>query len=153
MYGASEAANFSLLWHATGVALTVAQGRDPRSLLRLSTLLTVESLAVNQGVKRLFERPRPEQDPLERRLRLRQPSTSSFPSGHASAATVAAGVLSEMDPARKPLWWSMAAVVATSRLHVRIHHASDVMAGALVGTAIGVGLRRLWPPRVSEVDG
>ena len=36
-----------------------------------------------------------------------------------------------------PLWFSMAAVVAVSRPFVRIHHASDILAGAAVGVALG----------------
>ncbi|MEC7714384.1 MAG: phosphatase PAP2 family protein, partial [Actinomycetota bacterium] len=56
----------------------------------------------------------------------------SFPSGHASSAVLAASILSKgskLAPAYKVL----AALVATSRIHVRAHHASDVIAGAAVG--------------------
>jgi undecaprenyl-diphosphatase len=38
----------------------------------------------------------------------------------------------------------MAAVVATSRPYVRIHHASDVIAGATVGAAMGLVARQLF---------
>lgn len=64
--------------------------------------------------------------------KIRKPQTSSFPSGHASSAVLAASILSEgskMGLAYKVL----AALVATSRIHVRAHHASDVLAGAVVG--------------------
>ena len=46
-----------------------------------------------------------------------------------------------------PLWWTLATVVAASRAYVRIHHASDVVAGMAVGAALGVGARpilRRW---------
>jgi len=36
-----------------------------------------------------------------------------------------------------PLWWTLASVVAVSRAYVRIHHASDVVAGAVVGVGLG----------------
>jgi undecaprenyl-diphosphatase len=37
----------------------------------------------------------------------------------------------------------MAATVASSRAYVRIHHASDVVAGMAVGALLGHGVRRL----------
>jgi undecaprenyl-diphosphatase len=105
--------------------------------MALSALLAVESLLVNQGVKRLFRRTRPTEtgDP---RFPVRKPSTSSFPSGHASAATFAATILTVWGGKRTaPLWFGLAAVVGTSRAYVRIHHASDVVGGAAVGLALG----------------
>ncbi|MDE0217521.1 MAG: phosphatase PAP2 family protein, partial [bacterium] len=78
--------------------------------------------------------------------RLRQPLTSSFPSGHASAAVVAAALLSESRRCRRP-FWAAASVVAASRVYVRIHHASDVVVGALVGAAIARLFKKIWPLR------
>ncbi|MEZ5218677.1 MAG: phosphatase PAP2 family protein [Ilumatobacteraceae bacterium] len=60
--------------------------------------LGVESLLVNQGLKRLFRRDRPTTTGDDR-YRVRQPSTSSFPSGHASAAFFAARLLTRRSPA------------------------------------------------------
>jgi len=69
---------------------------------------------------------------------VRRPSTSSFPSGHASAAFFAAAILTTATSQRlAPVWYSTAAVVAVSRAYVRIHHPSDVVAGAAVGVALG----------------
>jgi len=41
------------------------------------------------------------------------------------------------------LWWKIAAIVAVSRVYVRIHHGSDVVAGATVGTMLGLVGRRI----------
>ena len=72
------------------------------------------------------------------RFQVRKPRTSSFPSGHASAAFFAATVLTHWSGwSWAPLWITMAVVVATSRAFVRIHHASDVVGGAVVGLALG----------------
>jgi membrane-associated phospholipid phosphatase len=98
---------------------------------------------VNGPVKSLFRRHRPPWE-QERPLRLRRPRTSSFPSGHASAAMTAAGVLSQNDPLW-PLYYALGAVVASSRVYVKIHHPSDVVAGALVGIALARVARRVWP--------
>ena len=56
----------------------------------------------------------------------------------------AAGVLAERDPLW-PLYYGVGAVVAGSRVHVRIHHASDVVAGALLGIVLARAVRRAWP--------
>ena len=123
----------------------------------LALALGAESLLVNQGLKRLFKRPRPtaEGDP---RYPVRRPLTSSFPSGHASAAAFTAVLLTSWDGKRSaPLWWTLASTVAVSRAYVRIHHASDVVAGMAVGTVLGLGARTHPAPfgnhgRRREVD-
>jgi len=130
-YGASEAANFSRIWHALGLAQAIAL-RDPKRALRASAALGLEAALVNGPIKSLFERERPKVD--DRPLKLRQPKTSSFPSGHASAAVVAASFLTPGMPGPVRLAIRMLAfVVATSRIHVQIHHATDVAAGGITG--------------------
>ena len=57
------------------------------------------------------------------------PLTTSFPSGHSSTAVVAAILLSAARPQGRPVYWASAALVASSRVYVRIHHASDVVGG------------------------
>ena len=108
-------------------------------------MLVIESLAVNQGVKRLFKRRRPAVEADDRPLKLRTPTTTSFPSGHASAAFCAAVLLSDGDRALAPLWYGLATVVALSRPYAHDHHASDTVAGALLGFTIGQVATRLWP--------
>jgi undecaprenyl-diphosphatase len=143
MYVLSELADFSLLWHLIGVGRAVAGRWTFRDAARLSIVLGGESLLVNWGVKSLFRRVRPEHD-APRPYRLRQPLTSSFPSGHASAAFTAASILSEDSPGA-PAYYALAALVATSRAYVKIHHASDVVGGTMIGLVLGHTVRRLWP--------
>lgn len=137
MYGASDVGEFSQIWHVLGAIRALGPRREASDALRFSALMALESLVVNQGVKRLFARRRPgtaAENPTDHRLR--QPITSSFPSGHASAAFCAAVVLSR-GSRLGPVYRLVAAIVAVSRIHVRLHHASDVIAGAAVGEAIG----------------
>ncbi|WP_420638744.1 phosphatase PAP2 family protein [Candidatus Poriferisocius sp.] len=143
-YTASELGNFSILWHA----LAWAGARSPRqrrNALRVSVALAVESALVNGPIKAQFNRSRPLVQ-HDHPHRLRQPLTSSFPSGHASAAVVAAALLSEPRRRRWP-FWTATAVVAASRVHVRIHHASDVVVGALVGAVLARLFKKIWPLR------
>ena len=138
-YTASEAADFSLVWHTLGVIQAIIED-DPMVAVKLSAALGVESALINGPVKAAFRRSRPVQEG-PRPHTLRQPVTSSFPSGHASAAMVASALLSRH--AGGPAWYVLGAIVATSRLHVRIHHASDVAGGLVAGVALGAIARRL----------
>ena len=143
MTGATDAGEFSAIWHVSSLVRGVVTGRRDQ-VVGLAIGLAIESLVVNQGLKRIFRRPRPTSEGDER-FHIRRPLTSSFPSGHASAAAFAATTLIGWDGRRSaPLWGTMAAIVATSRPYVRIHHASDVVAGAAVGTAMGLIARRCF---------
>ena len=143
MYAASDLGDFSLIWHLT--AATRALGPDRRLVhaARVSVVLGVESALVNGPVKSIFRRHRPAWE-QERPHKLRRPRTSSFPSGHASAAMTAAGLLAQNDPLW-PVYYAIGAVVASSRVYVKIHHPSDVVAGALVGIVLARVARKVWP--------
>lgn len=144
-YGASAAGEFSLIWHSIGVARALLPSGRLVDAVRLSSLLGLESLLVNGVVKSLVRRERPTHE-SDRPHDLRIPLTSSFPSGHASAAFMAAGLLGERDRRLTPVFYGLAAIVASSRVHVRIHHGSDVAAGALLGMGLAKLAPRLWPP-------
>ena len=139
---ATRVGDFSVIWHVVSVLRGIAK-RRPDQVVALAVALGAESLIINQGIKRIFRRPRPTMrgDP---RFPVREPSTSAFPSGHASAAAFTATILSAWDGKRsRPPWWGLATIVGASRAYVRIHHASDVVAGALVGAGLGAIATRL----------
>ncbi len=143
---ASEVGDFGVVWMV--VAALPAIGGSPRqgrALIRMGAALAFESLIVNQGLKRLFKRSRPQRDslnPTADRSAIRHPSTSSFPSGHSTSAVTAAVLLTETSPIPAPILWAAAGVVASSRVHVRMHHASDVLGGVVVGLVMGSLFRR-----------
>ena len=136
-FAATNVGEFSVIWHAWGVQRAIRCRWTWGEAARFSAVIGLESLLVNQGIKRLFGRVRPStaaENTTE--LHLRQPVTSSFPSGHASAATVAAVLLT---PASSAPWAVRlaAAAVSGSRVHVRLHHASDVAGGVATGLVLG----------------
>lgn len=142
-YGASALGDHSMIWVMLAAVRGLRSERDWHAAVRAGAGIAAESAVVNLGIKSLFRRTRPVHE-LPRPFRLRQPRTSSFPSGHATAAFCAAALLSEDDP-WWPLYYAAAAVVASSRVYVRIHHASDVAVGVLVGAALGRLARRIAP--------
>jgi len=132
---ASDLGDFSLIWQIVNLVRGLVLQHYGEMLL-FAGLLAAESLVVNQGVKRLFRRSRPTEtgDP---RYQVRRPRTSSFPSGHASSALYAASILTAWDGwVWSPLLFAVAIVVALSRAYVRIHHASDVIGGAVLGAVL-----------------
>ncbi len=79
-------------------------------------------------------------------------SHHSFPSGHSSAAfAVAAAITGQTDdPAIGILCYSLASLVAVSRVYNNEHWASDVVAGSAVGYFIGKMVARLNRPRAPD---
>jgi undecaprenyl-diphosphatase len=71
------------------------------------------------------------------------PGGGSFPSGHAAGAFAFAAFVA----LRAPRWavpaLAWAAIVAWSRCVLGVHYPSDVVAGALVGAAVGAAFARL----------
>jgi membrane-associated phospholipid phosphatase len=146
-YPLSSAADHSLLWLATAGAREAAGRARPGTTVRLAAVLAAESAITNLALKSLFGRIRPALDPaLSGPLPwgLRRPVTSAFPSGHATAGFTTAMFLSRADAG--PPWYLLAGLVGLSRVYVRLHHTSDVLAGAALGLAFGALARRFAPP-------
>ena len=134
---ASTVGDFSIVWHVIGFSRAIESTNRLQQAIALSVALGVESLIVNQGVKRLFRRERPTTSG-DHRFDIRTPRTSSFPSGHASSATFACFLLTSFTGF--PLafaWIAIAAIVALSRVVVRIHHLSDIVGGIVTGAILG----------------
>lgn len=144
MYALSELANHSVLWHGINAVDAIVGGPDHRkAAFRRSAILAMEQALVNGLVKSLVGRNRPVSDVVSPH-RLRKPRTSSFPSGHASAGACAATLLAQ-DLGGAPIWWTAALTVSWSRIHVRVHYMSDILAGLVVGRALALAVSKLWP--------
>lgn len=146
-YTAAQLGDHALIWQLIA-ALKALFGNEKhgRNFFRLSSSLAFESILVNGVLKSMFPRERPDVDNDERPLYLRQPATTSFPSGHASAAALSV-LLLKTSKKKSPfsmITLILAGIVATSRIYVKIHHASDVVAGASVGYGLGKIIKALW---------
>jgi undecaprenyl-diphosphatase len=141
--------DFSVIWHVIGLIYAIGSMQRLQQAVALSVALGCESIIVNQGVKRLFRRERPTISG-DARFDLRTPSTSSFPSGHASSATFAAIILvSFTGMPLAILWVVVAIIVAMSRVVVRIHHMSDIVGGVITGALLGA----IATPIISSIIG
>ncbi|MEY2568242.1 MAG: hypothetical protein QOE35_2771 [Actinomycetota bacterium] len=142
-YSATNLGEHGLIWFILGALRGLRSEHDWHAAVRVGTGVVAESLLVNLGVKSLFRRARPPWE-TERAFAIRRPLTSSFPSGHATSAFTAAVLLAEDDDLAAA-YYAIALVVATSRIYVKIHHASDVAGGIALGLLMGHVGRRMFP--------
>jgi membrane-associated phospholipid phosphatase len=114
---------------AAGAALDPA--RRPR--WRRATRTVAAAYAANQAVKLLVRRPRPQLEDLPPLIAT--PTQLSFPSAHAATSAAAARAFRDLLP-RAPLRAAAVAMTA-SRLYLGVHYPSDIVAGVVLGAAIG----------------
>ena len=135
----SNLADYGFVWAVLAAAKSLGGRRERRRALRALAVAGVTSASVNAAVKAVVRRERPEgaapspDDPLP----VRTPTSSSFPSGHTLAAYCTAIVLAD-SPAELAAFALFATAVAASRVHLRAHHGSDVVGGAVIGIATGM---------------
>lgn len=134
-YAASALGDHGLLWFLVGLARAGRPGPRRALAVRAVVFTGVVTPLVNAGLKAAVGRVRPDRAG-DQAGPVRIPRTTSFPSGHALAAWCAASLLAEDDP-WAPAYYGAATAISASRVHLRLHHASDVVAGALLGMALG----------------
>ena len=112
-----------------------------RHLVPLVLATAVGGLAVF-ALKIACDRPRPPAGlaalGVEVSAPLGVPPDRSFPSGHAQTAFAAAVYLSLLFPRGAVLFLALAALVGLSRVALGVHYPSDVLAGALIGSALSI---------------
>jgi undecaprenyl-diphosphatase len=127
------------IWASVGAAGVLAASGRRRAATRGLAAACLAWLA-GQGMKRLFDRPRPyEADAEGTRLLIGPPRAAAFPSSHPAVllafVTVAGRDAGLGTPARAGLT-ALAGAVGLSRVAVGVHYPGDVLGGLLLGRAV-----------------
>jgi undecaprenyl-diphosphatase len=123
------------VWLAIALALALARRRIEIFLWTLAADVTAD-LATDL-LHWAFPRARPHVDPL-----IAVPHSHSFPSGHAATSFACATVLGAAAPRFRFWLFVLATLIAWSRVYNGVHYPLDVLAGAVLGLAIGLVLLR-----------
>lgn len=130
----SEIGNGEGIFILSFLPLFLAKKEKKRSALILWAGLTI-SYYLLFVLKNAVARPRPFMQLPDVRLLI--PAKSfSFPSGHAMQSFMAATVMSRYFRGGI-IYFGFALLVAFSRVYMGVHYVSDVLAGALLGIAVG----------------
>lgn len=137
----------------TVAAVVLVATRRGRPALFLAVVILGE-LAIYLGTGALVDRPRPSVS----HLGLLLPPTSSFPSGHVSAAISFYGAAAVLAVIGTRAWWrwcvgaaavlAAATLVALGRLYYGMHYPTDVLASVLFAVPWLAACRHLMPPDV-----
>jgi undecaprenyl-diphosphatase len=144
------------VWCVLGAAILTVRRRY--ALAIGITLAIVGNGLLISIIKHIFERVRPVHDQS-----IATAAGWSFPSGHSSGSLVTYGIIAYVLVRVLPDGWRLAVIVAatviafttaSSRVFLRVHFASDVLAGFALGTVwlvaciLSIELtRRYWPSR------
>ena len=138
------------VWIVLGLITWVVAPAQRMKAWRLLLALGLAGLVVDVITKPLIGRVRPFVDHVEYREIGVRPDTPSFPSGHAATAAAGALAFTRIWPAAAIPAWTMAAIIAVSRIALGVHFPSDVLVGFLLGALIArfVCARAPDPPLV-----
>ena len=125
---------YAAIWLAIGSAASLVAAPEQRPRWRTATAVVAGGYLLNTAIKLAVRRRRPELADLPPLTRT--PTRLSFPSAHATTSFAAATAFSRAGGPAAPLY-GLATALAVSRLYLGVHYPSDVVAGALLGTALG----------------
>jgi membrane-associated phospholipid phosphatase len=125
---------YGAVWLAIGIAMAFLNPDNGEDWV-IAGLLGPVAIGINFAVKVLVRRPRPVLEGLPPLGGA--PSSLSFPSAHATASFACATAMTRIAPEAAFLF-ILATAIAACRPYLGMHYPSDVLAGAILGTGLGL---------------
>ena len=129
-----QAGNNATVWVVLGMTLALLDPARLEAWLICAALGPI-AIVLNYGIKLVVRRPRPVLEGLPPLGGA--PSSLSFPSAHALSSFAVATAMFRVDPATAAAF-VVAFVLSLGRPYLGMHYPSDVLAGALLGVALGL---------------
>ena len=129
--------NWTILYVVLSLWLLWKGGKRGRIaiILLAITIIFADQFSSNL-LKNVVERLRPCNDIITVRLLVNCGPGFSFPSSHAVNSFAAAFILSRFYSENKYIFYTIAALIAYSRVYVGVHYPFDIIAGAIIGIII-----------------
>lgn len=134
--------NAGWFWIVLAVILMAYKKTRKCGILMLISLLT-GLLIGNVALKNIIARQRPCWIDPNIILLIPNPTDFSFPSGHTLASFEAATMIFLHNKKYGTLALGLAILIAFSRLYLFVHFPTDILGGAILGTAISVGVYQI----------
>src|SRR5262250_1750439 len=125
------------IWYALGFLLLAFGGPQRFAAVCAAGAAAVLGIFVFKALKHLSQRPRPCQIEPHCWSKVLPPDKFSFPSGHTMTASSVAIVLTYFYPHLEFPLIFLALSIALSRIVLGMHFVSDVLAGIILGVALG----------------
>ena len=124
--------NGGLIWISVCVFLILNKKYRKIGIIALASL-GLNAFLGEVIIKNIVERVRPTADVMTVASLIVKPLSYSFPSGHSASAFAAAGVLSYYFKKYSVCFYTLAALIAFSRIYLYVHYPSDVVGGIILG--------------------
>lgn len=142
--------NSGILFITLGIILLLCK-RTRKSGILMLICLAVGFILNDIVIKNLVQRPRPFTDFGQIVPLITLPGSYSFPSGHTVSAFAA--MITLFFTQKKYTVWGLllAVLMGFSRIYVGVHYPTDVLAGAVVGTAVACILGYIFKRKFKDL--
>ena len=125
---------YGAVWFAIGIVMAFVDPDNGEDWV-IAGFLGPVAIGLNFAIKLVVRRPRPVLEGLPPLGGA--PSSLSFPSAHATSSFACATAMTRIAPEAAVLF-ILAGAIAVCRPYLGMHYPSDVAAGAILGTALGL---------------
>lgn len=131
------------LWVGTGIWLLAIGDRHSQLTVLAAMLAVGFSVLLFKALKNLVGRPRPFESWQGLTSLVPAPDRFSFPSGHTMTAFAVWAVLCQGASGMALFFLLIAILIGCSRVFLGMHYPTDVLVGAVLGSATGYSAARL----------